>query len=117
MKKYFIFFVVFYNLDGIKAVQWGRIHEKDALDFLKINLILDVQSSGIWLTNSGSLGANSDGLVEDDAILEAKCPYSYRSEYLTEKLQNSNKYIIFQNNNGKIFINNDHSYYHQIQRN
>ncbi|CAH1987889.1 unnamed protein product [Acanthoscelides obtectus] len=60
-----------YNLDGIIAIQWGRTHEKDALDYLKQHYNLNIQSTGVWLTNSGLLGASPDGLIDEgDAIVE-----------------------------------------------
>ena len=31
--------------------------------------------TGVWLHESGVLGASPDGLVGDDAVLECKCPY------------------------------------------
>lgn len=106
-----------YNLDGIKAIQWGRTHEKTGIEYLKTNLHLDVQPTGIWLTNSGLLGASPDGLVGDDAIVEVKCPYTYRNDHLSEKLKNSDKYIISYHDAGEIVINKNHNYYHQIQGN
>lgn len=104
-------------MDGIKAIQWGRSHEKDGIDFLKRTLNLDIQPTGIWLSNSGILGASPDGLVGNDSIVEIKCPYSYRNEILSEKLKNDKKYIIYYNDNNEIVINTNHNYYHQIQGN
>ncbi|CAG9763887.1 unnamed protein product [Ceutorhynchus assimilis] len=106
-----------YNLDGIKAIQWGRTHEKDALDHLKSNYNLNIRPTGVWLSNSGLLGASPDGLIdEEEAIVEVKCPYSLRNNQLSEKLKNLNKYIIFYDDEGNLMLNtNHHNYYHQIQ--
>ncbi|KAJ8975392.1 hypothetical protein NQ317_008607, partial [Molorchus minor] len=87
-----------------KAIQWGKSHEKNGIDFLKTNLRLDVQATGIWLSSSGLLGASPDGLVGDDGIRRVK-------------LKNSDKYIIFYNDSGEIVVNMNHNYYHQIQGN
>lgn len=78
---------------------------------------LDINPTGIWLTNSGFLGASPDGLIGDDTIVEIKCPYSFRNEPLSKKLVNYNKYIIYYDENGQILINKNHHYYHQIQGN
>lgn len=103
-------------MDGIKAIQWGRTHEKDALDHLKCNYNLNVRPTGVWLTNSGLLGASPDGLIdEEEAIVEVKCPYSFRNDQLSEKLKNFNKYIIFYDDEGNLILNTSHNYYHQIQ--
>ncbi|KAK5648113.1 hypothetical protein RI129_003005 [Pyrocoelia pectoralis] len=104
-----------YNLDGIKSIQWGRTHEKTGLDYLKTNLNLDVQPTGIWLSNSGLLGASPDGLVGVDSIVEIKCPYSFRNDKLSESLKKQNTYVIRYNESGEIVINSNHKYFHQIQ--
>lgn len=104
-------------MDGIKAIQWGRSHEKNGLEFLKTSLNLDIQPTGIWLTKSGFLGASPDGLVGDDSIVEVKCPYSYRNGNLSQELKSNDKYIIYYNSNDEIVINKKHNYYHQIQGN
>ncbi|CAG9773568.1 unnamed protein product [Ceutorhynchus assimilis] len=106
-----------YNLDGIKSIQWGRHHEKDGLNYLKENYQLEVKPTGIWLTCSELLGASPDGLVGDDAIVEVKCPYSFRNDVLSEKLKSDKKYIIYYNENGEMCLNTEHNYYHQIQGN
>lgn len=107
-----------YNLDGIKSIQWGRNHEKNGIEFLKSQLKLDVQPTGIWLSSSGLLGASPDGLVGDDAIVEVKCPFTYKNDILAEKLKcEPNKYIVYYDENGKICINQNHNYFHQIQGN
>ncbi|XP_072399541.1 uncharacterized protein [Diabrotica undecimpunctata] len=104
-----------YNLDGIKSIQWGRTHEKSGIEYLRNTLNLDVQPTGIWLTKSGLLGASPDGLIGDDGIVEVKCPYTFRNEKLSEKLKNSDKYIISYNDQDEVLINTEHNYYHQIQ--
>ncbi|CAG9763801.1 unnamed protein product [Ceutorhynchus assimilis] len=98
------------------AIQWGRTHEKDALDHLKSNYNLNIRPTGVWLSNSGLLGASPDGLIdEEEAIVEVKCPYSLRNDQLSEKLKNLNKYIIFYDDEGNLMLNTNHNYYHQIQ--
>ncbi|XP_056636166.1 uncharacterized protein LOC130444866 isoform X2 [Diorhabda sublineata] len=105
-----------YNLDGIKTIQWGRTHEKDALDHLMQIYNLNVQLTGVWLTNSGLLGASPDGIIdEEEAIVEVKCPYSFRNYKLSKKLRNFNKYIVFYDDEGNLTINTSQNYYHQIQ--
>ncbi|XP_057672173.1 uncharacterized protein LOC130903845, partial [Diorhabda carinulata] len=82
----FIIYPGEYNLDGIKAIQWDRTHEIDALDNLKQMYNLNVQPTGVRLTNSGLLGASPDGIIDEEAIVEVKCPYSFRNDKLSEKL-------------------------------
>lgn len=82
-----------YNLESIKAVAWGITHEEHALKKYEHEFNASVQQTGIWLHESGVLGASPDGLVlhpptcdvnfqtpeARDAvpdIVEVKCPYS-----------------------------------------
>jgi len=37
-----------------------------------------VVKTGVWLEELGLLGASPEGLVEDNSVLEAKCPYTQR---------------------------------------
>ena len=78
---------------------------------------MDVQPTGVWLTNSGILGGSPDGLIGDDTVVEIKCPFTYRNDKLSEKFKNDTKYIIYFNDSGEININPNHNYYHQIQGN
>ncbi|XP_061192288.1 uncharacterized protein LOC133200518 [Saccostrea echinata] len=52
-----------YNLESIKAVVWGITHEDDALRKYEKDFDAAVEQSGIWLHESGVLGASPDGLV------------------------------------------------------
>lgn len=70
------------NLDGIKAVMWGRTHEPTAKEAFTKEMGLFIKKTGIWLHESGLLGASPDGFVGDDAVLECKCPYSLRNKNL-----------------------------------
>lgn len=54
-------------------------HEHTAFDeFCSLNPHISATKSGIWLHESGVLGASPDALVDRDGILEIKCPYKYR---------------------------------------
>ncbi|KAL3277310.1 hypothetical protein HHI36_012661 [Cryptolaemus montrouzieri] len=68
-----------YTLDGVKAIQWGRDHEKDGIRVLEENRKVHVTPTGLWLDQCGFIGGSPDGLVNDDGIVEVKCPYKLRS--------------------------------------
>lgn len=95
----------------MKSIQWGRTHEKNGLDYLRQNVGLEIEPTGIWLSQSGLLGGSPDGLVGGEAIVEVKCPYIYRNDKLVDKLTEHKKYIIFYDK-GEIIINKKHNYYH-----
>lgn len=82
----FILFSGEYNLDGVKAIQWGRTHEKGAIEHLKQCYNLNIKPTGVWLTNSGLLAASPNGLIEEEeAVVEVKCPYTFRNDLLSYK--------------------------------
>ena len=76
--------------------------------------------TGIFLHESGLLGASPDG-INEDSTLEIKCVYSHRqSTDLRVALQmprrKSDRYVVnFYEKEKAWVINKDHEYYHQVQ--
>ena len=68
-----------YDLSKVKAVQWGVNNEAEAVKSFTNLTGKTVQETGIWLDLSGILGASSDGIVDEESVLEAKCPYTERN--------------------------------------
>ncbi|KAF0705489.1 SWIM-type domain-containing protein, partial [Aphis craccivora] len=75
----------------------------------------EVSPTGLWLHQCGIIGASPDGLVGDDSIIEVKCPYKFRNDFIATGLKNDYSYIIFYDECGYIGINFQHDYYAQIQ--
>ena len=44
----------------------------------------------MWLHECGVLGASPDGLVEDNSVVEAKCPYTQRNLTIEEAIATNN---------------------------
>ena len=70
---------------AVKALQWGREHEPVALQEYSRTLpsTLSLSKAGIFLDESGYLGASPDGIVVDEAghsikLVEVRCPFSAR---------------------------------------
>lgn len=104
-----------YKLDGIKSIQWGKENEKHGiLEFEQI-IGKKVTPTGLWLHQSGIIGASPDGLIDTDSIIEVKCPYKYLNELIKTGLKNDNSYIIHYDEDGNVSINYEHNYYAQIQ--
>lgn len=55
-------------------VQWGVNNETEALKAFTKLTGKTVLETGIWLDASGIIGTSPDGLVDEDSVLEAKCP-------------------------------------------
>lgn len=103
------------NLDGIKAVQWGRTHEKDGILELERYLGKPVLCTGVWLSKAGVLGASPDGFV-NDYVVEIKCRFKNRKSSLIADLTMDGSYIIqFSTVTNNWVVNEEHAYYHQIQ--
>jgi predicted phage-related endonuclease len=58
------------------AMQWGV--ENEATAQLEYSLLTgaDVEETGLWLHDTLKAGASPDGLVNEDGIIEIKCPNS-----------------------------------------
>ena len=97
----------------MKAVQWGVSNESEAISSFKLKTGLDVVQTGVWLHESGVLGASPGGLVGKDSVLEAKCPYTQRDLTIEEAIKDSN--FCLQKKDGEIVLKRDLVYWHQIQ--
>ncbi|XP_078331749.1 uncharacterized protein LOC144625290 isoform X3 [Crassostrea virginica] len=53
-----------YNLEKRPSIQWGLTHEKSAIDCYCKTSEITVLQTGIWLHESGVLGASPDGFVQ-----------------------------------------------------
>lgn len=102
-----------YDLSRVKAVQWGVTNESEALKAFTMKTGLAVVETGVWLHESGVLGASPDGLVGDESVLEAKCPYTQRDMTIEEAFESNN--FCLEKKDGKTVLKRDHVYWHQVQ--
>ena len=102
-----------YDLTQVKAIQWGITNQPEALKAFSQKTGLQVVETGVWLHECGLLGASPDGLVEDNSVLEAKCPYTQRNLTIEEATATNNFYL--EKKDGKIVLKKDHVYWHQVQ--
>ncbi|XP_067018182.1 uncharacterized protein [Acropora muricata] len=104
-----------YDLSRVKAVQWGVNNEAEAVKAF-INLTgKTVQETGLWLDGSGILGASPDGIVDDDSVLEAKCPYTERNMTIEDAVNTSPNFCLKKTENGQYALKEEHVYWHQVQ--
>jgi hypothetical protein len=108
-----------YNAAGAKAVQWGMLHEKTAVEKYEAEKGIVVKPSGLWLHKGGFCGASPDGVVDDIKILEVKCPFSIREENLINHI--GGNFFLNVNYENAVALNlsnpQGYSYYHQVQGN
>ncbi|KAG1671735.1 Exonuclease [Nymphon striatum] len=86
-----------HDLSKVKAVAWGVNNEAEAINKFSAVSGLEVKETGIWLEESGLLGASPDGLVGQDAVLEVKCPYSIRNQIIKKGLKNKSFCLAYDN--------------------
>ena len=58
-----------------KSLSWGHEYEDDASNTYAALKNVNVISNGICIDDELRAGASNDGLVEDDGMIEIKCPY------------------------------------------
>lgn len=104
-----------YDLPRVKAAQWGANNEAEAVKAF-INLTgKTVQKTGQWLDCSGILGASPDGIVDEDSVLEAKCPYTAKNMTIEEAVNTSPSFCLKKTENGQYALKEEHVYWHQVQ--
>ena len=115
------------------ATAWGVIHEDDAVRSFEKSTGLEARRTGIWLHESGFLGASPDGLVGDDAVLEVKCPYAAKDMTPREAAAKLSRFCLAEgkekrekeDDNGgsssssssgsQLSLKRSHPYWHQVQ--
>lgn len=109
-----------------KAVEWGREHEKVAVDsyLLKVREFhppLTYQETGLVIREAlPHLGASPDGLVycphciPYHGLIEVKCPYSFKDVHPKEAGL-SDSFFCFLDENKNLRLKKNHAYYYQVQ--
>ena len=104
-----------YDLSKVKAVQWGVNNEAEAVKSFPNLTGKTVQETRIWLDLSGILGASPDEIVDEESVLEAKCPYTERNMTIEEAVNTSPNFCLEKCENGQYAWKRDHVYWHQVQ--
>ena len=105
-----------YDLSRVKAVQWGVNNEEEAIKAFNVQTGKTVKDTGIRFDSSGILGASPDGIVDDDTVLEAKCPYTERNLTIEEAVKSSTFCLEkCETKQTGYALKKDHVYWHQVQ--
>ena len=103
------------DLSRVIAVQWVFNNAKEAIGAFTFKTWKIVKDTGIWFDSSGILGASPDGKVDDETVLEAKCPYTERNLTIEEPL-NSTSFCLEKIESGQGYtLRKDHVYWDQVQ--
>ncbi|PFX18644.1 Alkaline nuclease [Stylophora pistillata] len=104
-----------YDLLRVKAIQWGVDNEGEAIRAFTLRTGKTIKETGIWFDSSGILGSFPDGIVDDETILEVKCPYTERNVTIEEVVK-SKKFSLEKSESGQGYVlKKEHVYWHQVQ--
>ena len=104
-----------YIADGSKSIQYGKEHEEDGIAYFEKENGLKVYKCGIYLHESGILGASPDGLISRNDIIEIKCPYSLRQCTDIKNGIKESKLPSLEVIEDEIKLKTGSDWYHQIQ--
>ena len=95
------------------AIVHGKTYESVAIEEFEKKFHAKVFKSGLFVNEHfPNYAATPDGVIDDDTIVEVKCPYSARNEFISE----SNSITFLEKNaHGIIELKSKHNYYAQIQ--
>ena len=98
------------------AMKYGREMEKIAIEELAVTLKKEIKTCGLFIDiENPCLGASPDGLIDEDGLVEIKCPLS--AEHLTAEEAIKNlpqlKGIFDKKNPDK--MNQNHRFFYQVQ--
>lgn len=102
-----------YDLGGVLAVSWGIVNEVEGVKAFKQGCQLEVLECGLFVSESGILGASPNGLVERSGLLEVKCPHSQRNMTIAEAVQSPSFCLCLEG--GSYVLKENHPYWHQVQ--
>lgn len=123
-----------YNLEKRAPIQWGITNEKTgSAAYCKAGGV-NIIETGIWLHESGILGASPDGFVQgaysssvnvhlqhqgqqllSPDIVEVKCPFSAKDMTVAEACLSKKDFFLDLSSDGHLMLKENHDYWHQIQ--
>lgn len=97
------------------SFRYGIQNEPLAKESLEIKLGVNILSCGLFVDKKSTfLAASPDGLIENNSIVEIKCPASIKDFTPQEAFEN--KKLNFMNFiDGELKLKTSHDYYYQIQ--
>ena len=104
-----------YDLSRVKTVQWGVNNEEEAIKAFTLKTGLEVKETGIWFHSSGILGASPDGIIDEESVLEVKCPYTERNLTIAEAVGSATFCLEKCESGHGYTLKKDHVYWHQVQ--
>nr|XP_034195188.1 uncharacterized protein LOC117611362 [Osmia lignaria]XP_034195190.1 uncharacterized protein LOC117611364 [Osmia lignaria] len=105
--------IMYPQIPNLRSLEYGRENEANALKQLEDELGIDILPCGLFIDAVVPyLGATPDGIVDDDIIVEVKCPESAKDLSPAEAIEQLPAIqCIFRDDE----MNKIHHYYYQVQ--
>jgi hypothetical protein len=99
-----------------KSLQYGQCNEMHAREIFEEEFSMSVVSCGLFVHEEYSfLGASPDGLIDEDSIIEIKCPFLARDLTVEEAVKSKIIKFCYIDTENKIRLKPNDSYMYQIQ--
>ncbi|CAK1589570.1 unnamed protein product [Parnassius mnemosyne] len=97
-------------------MQHGREYEKKALQQLSTQEALDIRPCGLYIDPEiPYLGATPDGIIDEETIVEVKCPITAFKTGLEEAITKKKVNFWIKDKLGNLKINKNHNWFYQVQ--
>ncbi|KAL4717055.1 hypothetical protein ACJJTC_016942 [Scirpophaga incertulas] len=104
------------SIAHIKSLKHGKDNEQKALIQLENQENIQISPCGLYIDEEYHfLGATPDGLIDNDTIVELKCPLSAYEKDLKEVVKNKKFPFYKISDQGELMINKTHNWYYQVQ--
>lgn len=95
-----------------RSIAHGRKHERVAINKVEDLCNVKVVQCGLFVCSEyPMLAASPDGLIGEDTVVEVKCPFAARNDFITAT---SVPYLSTCPTGG-FLLNKNHQYYYQVQ--
>lgn len=107
--------ILYSTFSGNSSTNYGIENEPIARISFEKEINLKIKPTGLFVDKSYHfLAASPDGLIEDDAIIEIKCPYTIKDLTPEDSIQ-CGKLKFATVTDGKLKLKTNDKYYYQIQ--
>ena len=107
------------DLSKVEAIDWGKKHEKTALELLGQRLGPDVKECGLFINKDFPQFACSPDGVFQDYLIEIKCPFALKDTTATNisSLTSSQRktFFLIESGENSVELDKRHYYYSQVQ--
>lgn len=103
-------------MSHVKSIKHGKDNEEKALRQLEAQENIRVNPCGLFIDEEYHyLGATPDGVIDNDTIVEVKCPLSAYEKDIKEVVRNKKLPFYKLNDQDELIINKSHNWFYQVQ--